>query len=128
METMPSTILLPRNVLEIILHASRSSHPREFVAMIRGEGNRIKELLLLPGTIQGDRFASVRLDMMPLDSDVIGVVHSHPSRNNHPSGADLNMFSKTGNVNLIVRYPYGGVEDIAAYDSVGNPREIYIVD
>jgi len=121
-------IQIPRSVLELILHSSRSAYPNEFGAMIRGGGNRIKEVLLLPGTVQGKKFASFRLNMLPLDSHAIGVVHSHPSGSNRPSQADLQMFSKVGNVNLIVRYPYQGVDDVAAYDSSGNRLEITVFE
>jgi proteasome lid subunit RPN8/RPN11 len=121
-------IQIPRNVLELILHASRSAYPNEFGAMIRGEGNRIKEVLLLPGTVQGRRFASFNLNMLPLDSKAIGVVHSHPSGSNRPSEADLLMFSKRGNVNLIIKAPYQSVSDVAGYDKEGVLQEIEIID
>jgi proteasome lid subunit RPN8/RPN11 len=125
------TVLIPRPVLELILHASRSAYPNEFGALIRGEaderGARIKELLLLPGTVQGKGFASFRLHMLPLDSRSIGVVHSHPSGNKRPSEADLLMFSKAGNVNLIAGYPYESVYDIAAYDEEGSLQKIEVI-
>ncbi|MBN2518702.1 MAG: Mov34/MPN/PAD-1 family protein, partial [Candidatus Altiarchaeota archaeon] len=110
----------PRGVLELILHASRTAYPNEFGGLLRGEGTDIKEVILLPGTIQGDKHAIFRLHMLPIDSKAIGGVHSHPSRNNRPSQADLNFFKKVGNVNLIVAYPYQGITDIQAYDSEGN--------
>ncbi|MEO0248029.1 MAG: Mov34/MPN/PAD-1 family protein [candidate division WOR-3 bacterium] len=113
--------------MELLLHASRSAYPNEFGAMIRGEGQRIRELLLLPGTIQGRGFASFRMDMLPMDSKAIGVAHSHPSGGNRPSGEDLRMFSKAGNVNLIVKYPYIGLDDVAAYDRNGKRQEIEVV-
>jgi len=117
-------VQIPKSVLELILHASRSAYPNEFGAMIRGEGNIIKEILLLPGTIQGKRFASFRMNMLPIDSKSIGVVHSHPSGSNRPSQADAHLFSKVGNVNLIIKYPYRGLEDVAAYDSNCIEQEI----
>lgn len=121
-------IKIPQGVLELILHASRTAYPNEFGAMIRGEGNTIKELLLLPGTVQGRSFASFHLNMLPLDSKSIGVVHSHPSASNRPSAADLAMFKKTGSVNLIAKYPFRTVGDIAAYDKEGNPQDIVVVE
>lgn len=121
------TIYIPENVLGLLLHASRSAYPNEFGAMIRGEGNTIKELLLLPGTLQGRRSASFKLEMLPLDSKAIGVAHSHPSSSNRPSDADLHMFSKVGNVNLIVKYPYQSLEDVAAYNSKGERQELEVI-
>ena len=116
---------ISRGVLELILHASRTSYPNEFAGLLRGERTEIKEVILLPGTIQGDRHAIFRLNMLPIDSKVIGGVHSHPSRNNKPSGADINFFKRVGNVNLIVAYPYESITDVRAYDSDGN--EIILV-
>jgi proteasome lid subunit RPN8/RPN11 len=121
-------IQIPRSVLELILHAARSAYPNEFGAMIRGEGNKIKEVLLLPGTVQGRKFASFRMNMLPVDSRAIGVVHSHPSGSNRPSPADVRMFGKVGNVNLIVKYPAGSVADVAGYDSNGDPQEIEVIE
>ena len=121
-------ILIPRPVLELILHASRSSYPNEFGAMIRGDGNRIKELLLIPRTIGTRRSAHFDMTMLPLDSKSIGVIHSHPSGSNRPSEADLHMFSKVGNVNLIVKAPYQSVDDVAGYNSAGNQMEIEVID
>lgn len=116
---------IPRGVLELILHASRTSFPNEFGGLLRGEGTDVKEVILLPGTIQGDRHAIFRLHMLPIDSKVIGGVHSHPSRNNRPSKADLNFFRRVGNVNLIVAQPYQSITDVKAYNSDGN--EIVLV-
>ena len=121
------TIQIPRPVLELILHAARTAYPNEFGAMIRGEGNKIKEVLLLPGTVQGRRFASFRMNMLPMDSRAIGAVHSHPSGSNRPSAADIRMFSKVGSVNLIIKYPAESIDDVAGYDGNGNSQEIEVI-
>jgi len=121
-------ILIPLSVFELFLHASRSAYPNEFGALIRGEGAKVKELLLLPGTIQGKSFASFSMHMLPIDSKAIGVAHSHPSGSFRPSEADLHMFSKYGNVNLIAKYPYRGLDDIACYNRTGERQEIEIIE
>jgi len=116
-----SKVLIPRGVLEIILHASRSSFPHEFGALLRGtidaeKGEAvIKELIMIPGTIQGDRHVIYHLNMLPIQSGTIGSVHSHPGGSNRPSQADLKFFERAGPVNLIVGYPYESVEDVALY-------------
>jgi len=121
-------VQIPNNVLELILHASHSSYPNEFGAVLRGEGSKIKEILLLPGTLQGRDSVLYRMNMLPMASKGIGMVHSHPSGSNRPSEADLQMFSRYGNVNLIIKYPYQSVSDVAAYDSEGNRLEITIIE
>jgi len=121
---------IPRGVLELILHASRSSYPNEFGALIRGriEGGgsgeatesrepvaHIKELIMIPGTVQGSRHVIYHLNMLPIQSGTIGSVHSHPGGSNRPSDADLKFFDRVGPVNLIVKYPYESVADVALY-------------
>ncbi len=120
-------VQIPRNVLELMLHAARSAYPNEFGALIRGSGDTVKELLLLPGTLQTRRSAHFRLDMLPIDSKSIGVVHSHPSGGYKPSDADLIFFSKAGGVNIIMRYPYRGLIDVAVYGKNGERKEIEVV-
>lgn len=95
--------------LKLILEASRSSHPREFGALLRiDEENKemISEVVLLPGTISGDSHAIFRMHMLPIDFSIVGTVHSHPSSNLLPSGADLDLFRKYGKLHIIVAYPY----------------------
>ena len=125
---MNNEVEIPRGVLELILHASRSSYPNEFAALLRGEGMRIKEALPLPGNMQGRRSAPINLNMLPIDSRAIGSVHSHPSGNTRPSEADLLFFSKRGNVNLIVGSPYQSLQDVSVYDSGGEELEIRVIE
>jgi len=116
-----------RSVLEIVLNASRRSYPREFGALLKGKINEkdgltimVTEALLLPGTIQGDSHAILHLSNLPIGSDCVGSVHSHPSGSKSPSDADLQFFRRTGLIHFICGYPYLGVEDITAYDKDGN--------
>ncbi|ODS37747.1 MAG: hypothetical protein A7316_09060 [Candidatus Altiarchaeales archaeon WOR_SM1_86-2] len=108
-----------KEALELILGASREIYPNEFGGMLRGTDDVIEEVLLIPGSIFGDRFASTRFDMVPIDHSIIGSVHSHPSNSFEPSGADLRYFKRLGKIHLIVRKPYGSIVDIAAYDRGG---------
>ncbi len=120
-------VQIPNNILELILHACRSSYPNEFGAVLRGESQKIKEILLLPGTLQSRDSVLYHLNMLPAASRGIGMVHSHPSGSFRPSDADLQMFAKFGNVNLIVKYPYKSAEDVAAYNFIGDRLEIEVV-
>jgi proteasome lid subunit RPN8/RPN11 len=110
--------------LEFILGVSGKTYPREFTALLRGGGDMIDEVLLIPGTMFGEDFATIRMDMKPLDATIIGSVHSHPSRSFQPSEADISFFGKTGFIHLIVRYPYKSIADIAAYDLSGGRLEL----
>jgi len=110
---------IKKEALELILGASRSYHPQEFGGMLRGKGDLIEEALMIPATRYGDGFVETRMDMAPMDKSVIGSFHSHPGRDNRPSKADLAAFNRKGIVHLIVRHPYKGIEDVAAYDREG---------
>ncbi|HID60551.1 MAG TPA: hypothetical protein EYP46_01665 [Hadesarchaea archaeon] len=97
---------IDRETLRFILEASRSTHPSEFIGVLRADGEVVKEVLLLPGTLSSDESALLRLHMLPIDRSACGTVHSHPSPNTSPSGTDLALFVKFGRVHLIVAFPY----------------------
>lgn len=95
-----------RKVLRMILEASRDTYPREFGAILRAEQGVITEILLVPGTVSGNRHAIFQLHMLPPDFTVVGTVHSHPSESSHPSNEDLALFRKFGGLHIIVAYPF----------------------
>lgn len=119
-------ILIKRDVLGFILGVSKEVYPKEFSGLLRGAEELISEVLIIPGTVFGNRFASTPLYRTPIDYSIIGSVHSHPARNFEPSGADIRFFGKTGFVHLILRQPYAGIQDIAAYDKQGNRIELNV--
>lgn len=110
----------------MIMEASRDSYPREFGAFLRAENNIIYEIALLPGTIQGDKHTIFQSYSKPIDFQLVGSVHSHPSGNVHPSEQDISMFSNSGDIHIIVGYPYTP-SSYAAYNRKGNAIEIKII-
>ena len=118
---------IKKKTLKMILEASKSSYPEEFGAILRATKGIINELILLPGTIQGERSALFKLHMLPIDFTVVGTVHSHPSGGCHPSDADLDLFRRYGWVHIIVCRPYS-MSNWAAYDATGEQRELKVVD
>jgi len=115
-----------RKTLRMILGASKDAYPNEFGAILRAEGGVITELLLIPGTIGGNRHAIFRLYNMPPDFSVVGTVHSHPSGAFHPSDEDLHMFSKFGGLHIITGSPYEETT-WAAWDNTGKPVTLEVV-
>jgi len=113
--------------LRMILEASKETYPNEFSATLRAEGGVINELLMLPGTLQGETSAILRLHMLPIDYSVVGTVHSHPSGVIRPSDADLRLFEKFGKVHVIVGRPYD-MGSWRAFGFKGNPIELELVD
>lgn len=121
-------VYIKKAALEFILGVSRKTYPREFTALLRGGEDVIEEVLLIPGTLFGEDFATIRMDMKPLDSTIIGSVHSHPGSSFRPSEADLNFFGKAGFIHLVVKYPYHSIADVAAYDISGSRLELEVRD
>ncbi len=118
-----------REALNLILEVSKESYPKEFIATLIAKKGIIEEINLLPGTLSGNRMAIIHTHMQPPDItlSVVGIVHSHPSRDFRPSGADLHFFSKFGNTHIIVGVPYN-IDSWQAYDVYGNLIELKVVD
>ena len=116
---------LKRELLEFLLKAARSAHPKEFAGVLRRKGDTIDEVLLVPGAAS-ERSALLRIHMLPIDPSVVGTVHSHPEPSALPSDEDLRFFDKFGAVHIIIAYPY--TEDSwAAYNHRGERVELQVV-
>lgn len=120
---------IERDSLKLILEVSKETYPKEFAATLVAKKGIIHEINLLPGTLSGNTSAIVHTHMQPPDItlSVVGLVHSHPSGNYSPSGADLHFFSKFGNTHIIVGMPYSE-KSWQAYDARGEKIEIEIVN
>jgi proteasome lid subunit RPN8/RPN11 len=115
--------------LDLIIESAKSVYPNEFGALLRiddKQKNIISEIILLPGTIQGDSHTIFKLHMMPVDFNIIGTVHSHPSAFPIPSGADLELFRKHGRIHIIIASPYDYFS-WNAYDYKGEEIKIEVV-
>ncbi len=97
---------IARRTLRMILGASKDIYPREFGAILRAEEGVITELLLIPGTVSGNRHAIFQFTMIPTDFSVVGTVHSHPSGVYEPSDEDRALFSHFGGVHIIAGPPF----------------------
>ncbi|AGB04847.1 putative metal-dependent protease of the PAD1/JAB1 superfamily [Aciduliprofundum sp. MAR08-339] len=117
---------IKKEVLKLIMESSKSSYPNEFGAFLRAKHKIIYEIILLPGTISGGRSVLYNLLMKPIDFTIVGSVHSHPSGVPLPSQADLDMFSRTGDVHIIVAYPFT-LSSWKAYNRMGEEIEVKII-
>ncbi len=117
---------IKRATLKMALEVAKDNYPKEFAALMRARDGLIIELLFIPGTIGADRSASIPFYMKPVDFSVVGVIHSHPSPNFHPSQADLALFDRYGSVHIIVAYPYTE-KSWMAFDRRGNTVELQVV-
>ena len=114
-------------VLKLILEASRETYPNEFSAALRAEDGVIIEVVMLPGTLQGEAAAILQLHMLPANYGAVGTVHSHPSGVVEPSDADLRLFDGFGLVHLIIGEPFDE-DSWGAFDPFGNPIRIEVID
>lgn len=123
----PTVRSIRRGCLAAILEGGKASHPLEFAAMLRVEGDTVTELVLLPGTVQGDEHAILETWMQPVDKSVRGTVHTHPDPHPYPSDADFEFFNANGTIHIIAAEPFD--EDAwRAYDHEGVPVYIEVVD
>ncbi|MFO7793138.1 MAG: Mov34/MPN/PAD-1 family protein [Candidatus Saliniplasma sp.] len=118
---------ITKRTLKMIMESAKDSYPNEFAAGMREIEGVISELILVPGTVSGQTSALLRLRRLPVDYSIIGVVHSHPSRNVSPSGKDLMMFGKYGRVHIIAGFPFD-MDSWQAYDYNGKKVDLEVLD
>jgi proteasome lid subunit RPN8/RPN11 len=120
---------IDRELVEEIMDIAKESYPNEFGAMLQGKIEnstlKIEGLIFLPGAAS-ESGAVMEIFMMPMLSDAVGSVHSHPGYNASPSDADLQFFSKRGYFHIIIAQPYEE-DSIRAYNSYGELVDYSIV-
>lgn len=116
-----------RSVLRMGAEASKASYPQEFGCMLRLKGSVIEEVVLVPGTIQGDSHAIFMFGNLPVDRSINGTLHSHPSPHPYPSDADFELFEAHGMIHLIFGHPYGP-DDWRCYDHTGTPTRLEVIE
>ena len=118
-----------RELVEEIIDIAKEAYPNEFSAMLHGKVDndilKIDELIFLPGAAS-ESGAVMQIFMMPMISDDVGSVHSHPGYSAEPSGADLQFFAKRGYFHMIIALPYSE-DTIIAYNSYGERVDFSIV-
>ncbi|MFW6064521.1 MAG: Mov34/MPN/PAD-1 family protein [Candidatus Natronoplasma sp.] len=117
---------ITERVLKMISESAKDAHPNEFASGLREIDGVISELILVPGTISGPMNAILRLSNLPIDYSIVGVVHTHPSRNPSPSKRDLIMFGRYGRIHIIMAYPYD-LDSWQAYDYDGEKVDLEII-
>lgn len=118
---------IARDALEFVLDVSASSHPKEFVGTLY-ETDQIITDVDIPISQSSDGSAVMDLFTIPVNTHLVGSVHSHPSGELQPSEADIRLFMQNGgDYHIIVGYPYE-ITSWACYDRVGNVRTLDVLD
>ncbi|MDO8339880.1 MAG: Mov34/MPN/PAD-1 family protein [Candidatus Burarchaeum sp.] len=120
-------IKITRDAFDFIAHASRNTYPEEFVGLLRkNKKGVINTILIIPLSEFGDGFSSINFNMVPMQSDSCGSVHSHPNGVPLPSHQDKLFFSKLGGVHLIIASPYDE-RSVRGFDEKGKPMAVQII-
>jgi proteasome lid subunit RPN8/RPN11 len=117
---------IARDALKFVLEVSASSHPKEFAGMLY-ETDQIITDVDVPITQSSNVNAVMDLFMLPVNTHIVGSVHSHPSGGLQPSDADIRMFMQNGDYHIIVGSPYE-ITNWACYDRIGNLRKLEVLD
>lgn len=117
---------IAREALKFIIEVCSSSHPNEFAGMLY-ETNQIITDVDVPITQSSNVNAVMDLFTLPVNTHIVGSVHSHPSGVLEPSDADIHMFMQNGDYHIIVAYPYE-MTSWACYDRIGNRRKLAVLD
>ncbi len=121
--------VIKRATLEAITLAAKNTFPNEFLALLssKRKGSKVvDEFVLLPSTY-GRTYSSIRLDLLPYDSKVLGSVHSHPGPRASPSRGDFRAFKMLGEIHLIIAKPFN-FGSVRAFDSAGKEVELEVVE
>ncbi|WP_069592418.1 Mov34/MPN/PAD-1 family protein [Methanosphaera sp. WGK6] len=123
-------VQVDQKVIDEIIKIAMNADPKEYVALLSGSINKtilkVTGLIFLPFEAS-DTSAVMQVFMMPMTTNAVGSVHSHPGPSAQPSNADLTFFSKNGYFHMIICRPYT-VNTICAYDAYGNSLPFTITD
>lgn len=118
---------IEQGVLDMVKASARSTHPHEFGATLRAEKGVVTEVILVPGTLGGDRHAILPLGYLPTDASIVGTVHSHPGPFAIPSDADKQLFNAFGHTHIIIAEPYTD-DTWIAYDQNAEEIDLDVVE
>ena len=112
-----------KEVVDSLFSYSAMAYPNEGILLLRGKSKKgeveVPGVVIPPLAVHGAASSSFSWWMLPVDLSYLGVAHSHPSGNHHPSHEDL--LHATGKIMVIMGYPYATVGNLGVYDHNGNP-------
>lgn len=121
-------IVVDPGVLDDVLGAAETSHPREFSALLEGtiDGDTLRiTSYVLPHSTKGQTSVVMKLGLLPSTMQTLGSIHSHPGASAVPSEADIRFFGKSGLVHFIMARPYSR-STVKGYDRWGREIEFHV--
>jgi len=117
-------VVFESRVVDSLFTYSRMAYPNEGILMLRGKSKKgvveVTGVVIPPAAVHGAAFSSFSWWMVPIDLSYLGVAHSHPSGNHHPSQEDL--LHASGRIMVIMGYPFANTYNLGVYDH--NGREV----
>jgi proteasome lid subunit RPN8/RPN11 len=124
------TVSMSAELLDSIFEGAKRLYPKETFLLLRGKKHkgeiRVTDLVVPPLAVYGYGFANLPFHMLPMDFSIVGTVHSHPSGNINPSDVDINHFF--GRILMIVGFPFASAQNVAVYDSKGEPLPFHVTE
>ena len=115
-------VVFHKSVVDSLFSYSAMAYPNEGILLLRGKTKKgvveVTGVVIPPLASHGAALSSFNWWMLPVDLSYLGVAHSHPSGNHHPSQQDL--LHATGKLMVIMGYPYATVDNLGVYDHNGN--------
>ena len=74
---MKAVYAIREGTLRMISEAAVQTYPNEFLAALKAEEGIITEVIVLPGTIQGDSHSVMYTHMLPTDYSVVGPLEAY---------------------------------------------------
>ena len=115
--------IINRDVVDSILSYSKMFHPKEGILLLRGRTRKgvvqVESVVIPPSAVHGSGFSSFSWWQLPIDLSYVGVAHSHPSGNAHPSHQDV--LHVTGRIMVIAGAPYSDESCLKVYNIDGEP-------
>ena len=124
-------VQIDQKVIDEIVKIAINADPKEYVALL--SGNIKKGILKVTGLIflpfnASDTSATMQVFMMPMTTNAVGSVHSHPGPSAQPSNADLNFFGKNGYFHMIIPFvvkDLGEEVEIKQWDDLDIDNELF---
>ena len=115
-------VVFRKEVVDSLFSYSAMAYPNEGILLMRGKSKKgvveVTGVAVPPLATHGAAFSSFSWWKLPIDLSYLGVAHSHPSGNHHPSQEDL--LHASGKIMVIMGYPYATVDNLGVYDHNGN--------